>query len=217
MSKIEVVIEVPPEFMVEAPEMHQFVHDLVKKSGEKALSEWLREAKRTQELDEVLVSDDALAKWTAKEWYGQPPPLVRASTYKRVDWRQELRGYGWGCDPRRPVVMRGAIGMLQIKYTAKSAMAEEVAMRYLRRIKFTSFDRAEINDKHRDAILRSRYPHFRDKWLHIPAFIDGEPKHLDEDEIRRLAPLYKQVKKLEVLEQRVQRNGQAMTGGVGRE
>jgi len=91
----------------------------------------------------ILADDDAMNDW-ARLLFDQPlPPVVRASVYGN-DWipmDQEICPHRYvGDDRRRPVLMRGAKGVLIDRSNIKSYWGECVAYRYLRRIRFTGVD-----------------------------------------------------------------------------
>lgn len=68
-------------------------------------------------------------------------PVVCAGVYRAVDRRQEFsefRRNQWRNDPRRPVLMRGSVEFLRI---TKGGFLHWVPVRYLKRIRYTCFDR----------------------------------------------------------------------------
>lgn len=110
--------------------------------AQQLLCEIETEAEREEELRRVATDDQAMLDYLDRRCLGAKnkefPPVVRASTYGGVvDGRQELRGT-WSMGDQRPVLMRGSIEAMAGKYTRKSAMADLIADRFLRRIKFTA-------------------------------------------------------------------------------
>lgn len=84
--------------------------------------------------------------------------VVRAQTYKTVRNSQEFCGtYELG--DKRPVLMRGSIAAMQARYTTKGSMAEQIAKRFLRRIKFTALTVEPIEELERRLI-----PKLRNNW-----------------------------------------------------
>jgi hypothetical protein len=96
--------------------------------------ERLREDLAHQEyIQKILTTEEGLASFA----WGRRPPLVRASYYKRVEEDQEYRGL-WNNDPRRPVIMRGALSRIEERY--RGSWCIRLADRYLRFIKYTCHD-----------------------------------------------------------------------------
>lgn len=98
---------------------------------------------------DVLQNDIAFDAWTkdvVDVHSDRAVPVVRASVYTYVGLRQEieseLRRY-FKSDPRRPVVMRGALNMMIKKHSlsitsmSPNGYAMEVMRRYFRRFKTT--------------------------------------------------------------------------------
>ena len=106
----------------------------------------LRELARRAEASRVLECETDFLKFCARRSGMKFGPFVRAKTYQSVSLGQEfVLGLFDIEDVRRPVVMRGARRLMANKYTTKSAYAEEIAERYLRKIKFTAFHREQTN------------------------------------------------------------------------
>lgn len=103
--------------------------------------------------------------------------------------------------------MRGAVAMLQGKYNIKSGYCEDVVERYLRRIRFTSVDREEINNMLHSAFQRAMrlYEHHRHYGERDAVYIDGERKHLNEEELAAAKKLYAMVQKVSKLETRIKK------------
>ena len=104
---------------------------------------------------EALETDEGLGEWLKYECRVRGP-VVRASTYNnQVDRSQELAfggdhfdGVRWWrgaspSDPRRPVLMRGAKKAIEERRGRRRDYQNDIAERFLRRIKYTCFDRKE--------------------------------------------------------------------------
>jgi hypothetical protein len=132
-------------------------------------------AAATKLRQDALESDEGLQTWIDVTYGRSPfptPPIVRANVYERgsiasglsrdgagsVYGCQEIPSWRHGqwdapafdfCDERRPVYMRGSVGVCQrIWANGNSNCANgwcfKVVKRYLRRIKFTCFNREEF-------------------------------------------------------------------------
>ena len=105
--------------------------------------------------------------------------------------------------------MRGAFYVMQSRYSAKSDYALEIIERYLRRIRFTSIDPAEIGSIWRALLGRvPSYvaPRIKNEYQYgyrSICYIDGEVKHIDGYKLRESQKgLYRLVQKLEALERK---------------
>ena len=117
-----------------------------------------REQLCKQREQDALESDDGLARWLMREVvpYKGTMCITRASTYNNsVYTYQEMCRFGRLSDPRRPVVMRGAIHCMIVRHgnagwggysTSANGYAYEVCKRYLRKTKFACFDRETWHD-----------------------------------------------------------------------
>jgi hypothetical protein len=101
-------------------EQSEFIRDLDRYAGRLA-SEMSASIKRRNEFKDILISDNVLNEWVRHGWGEPRPPIVRASVYpdmKSFSDQEIPLLYGdydpsWGYnDPRRPVIMRGALGVL---------------------------------------------------------------------------------------------------------
>ena len=162
---------------------------------------------------QILESDEAFAKFTAKTSFRREP-FVRQGTYKgrNIPIYCHCLGFPWE-DPRSPVVMLGSRYSLIRRYSwstsaCANGWAYKVFLRYMRRSKFTSMDRHEISEFIYDMEFRlyRKFPlsyHFgnhvsryvKDYW-----WIDGEPFFrqgpISEKMMRLLMQVYKKLGRL---------------------
>jgi hypothetical protein len=93
-------------------ELRETIADLARVEGEAATARYKLEAQlRALVTEAILTSDKALNNYARRRGV----PLVRASVYKTVTRAQEVELFPRD-DPRRPVVMRGALEMIYNKY-----------------------------------------------------------------------------------------------------
>ena len=129
--------------------MNSSLADAVLRAKRLAKKEWIAQERKKREERSILESDAAFEKFKYKNrgCLGYQP-MVRASVYSKVDPRQEIRGYYWvgQQDPRRPVIQRGCLEAMYQKHSRSyfgncaNGYVEKVLLRFLRRIKYTSFD-----------------------------------------------------------------------------
>lgn len=161
----------------------------------------LRRFNQRLEAQAVLESDEAFAVFCAKR-SGLPfGPFVRANTYQKLAGQQDIWRDIFGADPRRPVVMRGALARVKGKWSAQTGYAFHVGRRYLLKIRFTAFRREEV-DRMRDMIgdhMAKRDHKNSDDCVkavfcnekYAQAWIAGELRFIDNPcEWRRLRKLY---------------------------
>lgn len=185
-----------------------------KAAAEAALMMEKRRA-RHAELQAVMESNEALDRWLGNHQPWTPSgercgrlAVTRASAYKTVSQRQEfseLWRSPFASDPRRPVVMRGSISMLQQMYTTKSGYHNTVVGRYIRFIRLTSIDFEEIRKIVSSANVRAMrlYPNYRDHDFYGRGrvYINGEVIYGDSLDPKKLA----QLRKLTAIAQKVEK------------
>lgn len=116
-------------------------------------------------IDAALESEDGFEAYCARQSMMKSGPFVRASTYASVTYQQDIWRRDFGDDPRRPVVMKGAIELRKQRYARKSAWAEIIADRYLKIIRFCCFRREEADIMER---ILWRHMERRGHYVHRP-------------------------------------------------
>lgn len=140
----------------------------------------------------ILVDDDRMYR----KWPGVP--VVRASTYPKIDRQQELcddestfRGQaGYTSDMRRPVAMRGASEIRR----RKSFWGEDVVRRYVRLTKATCFSSGGLPHDFEDRLKITRYSRRYKLWRVLPGkdiywlegqIIEGDSRKAELELMRR--------------------------------
>lgn len=115
----------------------------------------------------MLLSDDsAMQRWANRRAMMALAPFTRAGSYERVEYDQELEEF-WEhrSDPRRPVIMRGAKVRRRNRHGTKSGYSLSLVDRYLRFIRFTTFDPKESHRLIGDLLWRHGVRRSRDQYL----------------------------------------------------
>ena len=119
-----------------------FVREAAARASQQAIEEWNAKERKEQ----VVYSDIEFSK-EFDEF-----PVVRGETYPNKKHWELHAVYGYREFPSElvPVYMQGSLGVMRENYNRKrghkAGLEHAVIERYLRKIKFTSFSRNEIND-----------------------------------------------------------------------
>lgn len=150
----------------------------------------MAEAMTDQEIAEILEDDTTMMRWAASVTMMDYPPVVRASTYD-YPGRGDIYTKHFGRHPDRPVVMRGARHVRSALWSTKSAYANVLTDRFLKRIKFTAVCPDEMDKMSewlcsrldQKGIYYSKPPC---RWSGIHVWMNGEVIFPKESEMRRL-------------------------------
>lgn len=117
------------------------------KAAREAVAEAEAQIKQRAVNQLVLESDEALAVWVRKHLKSRTP-VVRRSVYgsNAPSWPHDQWAYEFNSDPRRPVIMRGALQFMIGRYSdtgCGNKFALAVIYRFLRIKKYTCFDMTE--------------------------------------------------------------------------
>lgn len=144
-------------------------------------------------LMKVLECDEAFAEYCRSISGLKYGPFVRASIYGNRGEPLNTRDY-FGSDPRRPVVMRGALNKVKAKFGTRSGYIYHVTHRYLKKIGFTAFRIEEtdaMNSVLCEHIRRRNHEWNRHSNLLLPAvsnenfsqaWVGGELRHVTRQE-----------------------------------
>lgn len=214
MVTVQISVDVPDEVNP----------DYIIQEGKRGLSllveQTIVEVRRESERNAVLSSDEEFAKFVSRHAGMALPPIVRASTYQTVWQSQELRaGFDFN-DARRPVIMRGAKKFLQGKYDRRSAYGHKVFERFMRRVRFTCFDREQAGEFIKGVCGSISYEmHTYPEWAYevgrvrgmdtLAAWVAGRHLWLTPHQFSYLKHIQSLVGKTEKLEQQISKLGMA--------
>jgi hypothetical protein len=172
-------------------------------------SDILAKDKIRREKELILNCDVAFAEYEKSEMpiFG---PLVRAKTYIKVHSLQEIGGFVFSNDSRRPVRMRGSLTTMIAAYSRSSQSSTNgycyaVFRRYLKMSKTTILYQNEINAFFASInmkLVKKYWPrNFREFYaFHGMVVIGGKIVFLNENQlayVRRLQSIIVQTKKLD--------------------
>lgn len=177
-----------------------------------------REQKEEEERERILNDDKYFEKYFNQDkigklsFCGKIAPIVRRETYGDSPIYRCQVVQGFSCaEEKSPVVMRGSKWCMQRKYSAKGAMAEIIAERFLKFIRFTCQDVKKFRDMElwlrkkltqkdwyvHNSFLSGRIPHsgnglwWKGEWIH--SFDDRYieiMQHIDERKAKQLIKEY---------------------------
>jgi uncharacterized protein YlzI (FlbEa/FlbD family) len=164
------------------------------------------DARARVEFERVLIDDDYMHQWWQNMYSPAErlPPITRASTYAKIESRQELAGFydGWkyGSDQRRPVLLRGS---RHARYAKGRDWDRRFTERVIRHKRLTGLYRDEFLDL-RMRLYKRHDPQMVD-WCFPNAsigtvLINGKKKFVKKEQKETLKMLFATLKAIESLE-----------------
>jgi len=161
--------------------------------------------------------DKELRKWCEANGVS-PYTCGRANYYQKIDRSQVLPGTLEHRDGRQPVLLRGSIDCMIARHSktggySANGLAEAIAQRYLRRIKYTCLDAAEHDDNMRrlSVALRIKWAtsyhcSMPGVWIGkdlIRVWLHGRRVDITTEQLNYLRIMYKIIRKTEDVEERL--------------
>jgi hypothetical protein len=199
----------------------------VEQKAAQALRYITEDAKRELEYLQVLEDDDAMNIWISREFHGTRC-FCRASVYGGRYKRHYGEIFPWKFqdDDRRPVAMLGSVNMMIQKYAhwmsphCANRYCEAVLQRYMRKIKYTCFERDPPDNMIVRVMGKLRSKHYTSYHFGTPgcwsahddsngwrgscrAWVNGRYQWLTGEQFKFLKMMYGVIQKSDRVEERI--------------